>query len=222
MSERKVEEVLEYIWVASEDTSGDVSEVERSAVNKRFGVEPASIILDKMRHEGHVVFNNGNISLTSTGTKQAEMVIRRHRLAERLLHDVLEYSSEDYESAACQFEHYVGDDVVASICILLGHPSNCPHGRAIPRGECCSKTKTEVTSLIVPLTEMRTGDKGKVVYITTKFHHRLDRISGIGILPGAQISIQQRTPTYVIQIGESQVALDHNIASGIYLRRQCN
>lgn len=216
MTERRIEEMLEYIWASKERFGA----VERVKLNEKFGDEPASNLLDKMSHKGYIETYNGTISLTEHGTRHAELVIRRHRLAERLLHDVLDYSSSEYESSACQFEHYVGNDVVNSICILLGHPKTCPHGMVIPRGDCCLKAMKEISSLILPLTSMKTGDIGKVIYITTKFHHRLDRISGIGIMPGVQIKVLQRVPTYVVQLGESQVALDHNISSSIFLCRK--
>lgn len=210
------EEVLEYIWTLNEG----VGEIKRSSVDERFGEATSSDLLEKVHSEGFVSIENGDISLTADGTRHAELVVRRHRLAERLMHDVLEYSSGEYESSACQFEHYVGDDVVRSICILLGHPESCPHGCIIPRGDCCRTTESEVSTLVTPITEMKTGDVGRVIYITTSFQHRLDRISGIGIMPGARISVLQRIPTFVIRVGESQVALDHNIASGIYVRSQ--
>ncbi len=215
MTEPKIEEMLECMWTVSEDSD----EVKIDTINKKFGIKSAHKLLQKMCDDGYVVFDDHKVNLTAAGKKHAAIVIRRHRLAERLLHDVLDVSSEDYESTACQFEHFVGDDVVTSICTLLGHPESCPHGNEIPKGECCTKPPKGVNSLIVPLSKMGSGDKGKVVYITTKFHNRLDRITGIGILPGTKISVHQKLPTFVIQVGETQIALDNEIAGDIFVRR---
>ena len=218
MTEPKIEEMLECLWTVSEGSD----EIKIDIINKKFGIKSAHKLLQKMCDDGYVVFDDKRVNLTDAGMKQAALVIRRHRLAERLLHDVLDVSSEDYESTACQFEHFVGDDVVTSICTLLGHPKSCPHGKAIPKGECCTKPPKDANSLIVPLSKMSAGDKGKVVYITTKFHNRLDRISGIGILPGTKINVHQKLPTFVIQVGETQIALDNEIAGDIFVRRNRN
>ena len=215
MAEPKTEEMLECIWTAVEE-SGNIK-IEK--INERFGTKSAHKLLQKMVFDGFVKFDNNKVDLTDAGKKQAELVIRRHRLAERLLHDVLDMPSDQYEAGACQFEHFIGEDIVASICTLLGHPDRCPHGKVIPKGECCSKPQKDIKSLIVPLSRMEIGDYGKVVYITTKFHNRLDRVSDIGILPGVQIKLHQKFPSFVIQVGESQIALDNNIAQDIFVRR---
>lgn len=216
MTEPKIEEVLESIWTIEEESR----KIDVDTINERFGAEFSNKLIQKMVSDGFIKLDNKTVTLTNAGKNQAKLVIRRHRLAERLLHDVLDISSEKYESSACQFEHYVGDDVIASICTLLGHPNSCPHGKLIPKGDCCSKPQKGIKSLIVPLCNMKSGDTGKVVYITTRFHHRLDRISGIGILPGTKIKVHQNLPTFVIQVGESQIALDNAIASDIFVRRK--
>ena len=216
MAEPKIEEILESIWTIEEESK----KIDIDTINDRFGSEFSNKLIQQMVNDGFIKLDNKTVILTNTGKTQAKLVIRRHRLAERLLHDVLDISSEKYESSACQFEHYVGDDVIASICTLLGHPSSCPHGKLIPKGECCSKPQKGIKSLIVPLCDMKSGETGKVVYIATNFHNRLDRISGIGILPGTKIKVHQNLPTFVIQVGESQIALDNAIASDIFVRRK--
>jgi DtxR family Mn-dependent transcriptional regulator len=71
---------------------------------------------------------------------RARIVIRRHRLAERLFIDVLSIRDEhEVEESACKFEHILSPEVTDSMCALLGHPTECPHGSPIPPGECCPK-----------------------------------------------------------------------------------
>lgn len=216
MTKPRIEEALERVWTAEEEAGM----VKTDALNERFGVESANKLLNEMNVEGLIKFDDERISLTHTGRKQAAMIIRRHRLAERLLHDVLEIHNDKFESIACQFEHYIGDDVVSSICTLLGHPNKCPHGKEIPKGDCCLQAKKDIKSIIIPLSDTRAGDSGRVVYIATHFHNRLDRISGIGILPGIELKVHQKLPTFIVQVGESQIALDNDIAKDIYIRRK--
>jgi len=168
--------------------------------------------------EGYVKIINSRAELTKKGREDARLIIRRHRLAERLLNDVLAVNEETMDSSACKFEHFLDEEVTTSICTLLGHPLSCPHGKAIPPGDCCEKTSKEIRPVVMPLTDLRSGDKAKVSYIVTKYHERLDRLSSMGLLPGVQIRLHQRQPTYIIQMGETQIALDNAIARDIYVR----
>ncbi len=77
--------------------------------------------------------------LTEAGKEAVKSVFRRHRLAERLLQDVLAVGPSHIEEDACRFEHVLQDEVDEKVCILLGHPTQCPHGKPIPQGRCCQK-----------------------------------------------------------------------------------
>jgi putative ABC transport system ATP-binding protein len=88
-----------------------------------------------------VVQDNGGFLLTEKGRLRASDIIRRHRLAECLFRDTFEIrSNEQIESNACVLEHVLSAEVTESICKFLKHPTQCPHGRAIPRGACCEKS----------------------------------------------------------------------------------
>ena len=214
MTEPNLEEILELIWTIEEEKG----EVERNLLLKKLDPSAAEKNLNILRHEGRVKINNSVVELTKKGREEARTIIRRHRLAERLLHDVLDIKEEAMDSSACMFEHILDEEVTTSICTLLGHPVSCPHGKAIPPGDCCEKASKEIRPVVMPLSELRSGDKAKVSYIVTKYHERLDRLSSMGLLPGVQVKLHQRQPTYVIQMGETQIAIDDNIARDIYVR----
>ena len=93
-------------------------------------------IVDELSADDMVKLTDGGkkIRLTEKGEIYAQQLIRAHRLAERLLYDVV---GGDFESGACEFEHTVTPELVDSICTLLGHPKLCPHGMPIPEGQCC-------------------------------------------------------------------------------------
>ncbi|WP_244372834.1 iron dependent repressor, metal binding and dimerization domain protein [Archaeoglobus fulgidus] len=84
-------------------------------------------------------------------------MVRLHRLAERLLSDILGF--KDVEEHACRFEHLIDDEAEEAICTLLGHPQVCPHGRTIPAGNCCIIKETEVERVIYRLSELSQGDE---------------------------------------------------------------
>lgn len=214
MTEPSQEEILELIWTIDEENG----EVERNSLIKKIPLPSAEQILNTLIQEDYVTISDNNVVLTKKGLANAQLVIRRHRLAERLLNDVLDVKEDAMDSSACKFEHILDEEVTTSICTLLGHPVTCPHGKAIPAGECCEKASKEIRPVVMPLSDLKSGDEAKIAYIVTKYHGRLDRLSSMGLLPGVKIHLHQRQPTYVIQMGETQIALDTAIARDIYVR----
>lgn len=213
--DKGVDEVLEFIWSQRELGS--------SSIKQLFGIvevaEEADIrTLERMRGDGLVVIKGDTVTLTSEGEKLAEGAIRRHRLAERLLTEVLAVGEENIEKNACSFEHTLSAEVTDSICTLLGHPPTCPHGLPIPRGNCCKKT-SELKPIVQQLSVMSVGDRGRIIFIASNSHMRLDKLGSLGIVPGSVIRVHQKKPAFVIQLGETTLALDPEIIKEIYVRR---
>ena len=136
-----------------------------------------------------------------------------------MLHDVLRVNDEATESAACQFEHILQEEVTQSICTLLGHPRACPHGKAIPRGACCSNGEQQVSAVIRRLSDLHPGESGRIAYVHTVFAERLNRLSSFGLVPGTFVRVHQRWPSIVVELGESQLALDRETAADVFVRR---
>ncbi len=212
--EHIAEEVLERIWTAEED----YGKVKKELLYEKFGKEKMENTLHELAESKLIKVQNSGILLTKTGQDKARQIIRRHRLAERLLHDVLDASDEVYERGACQFEHFINEDITTSICILLGHPAVCPHGKLIPPGKCCSHTKQKLQPVLGPLSKLRSGVKAEVVYITSTSQTSLDFLSSVGIVPGLKFTIHHRKPSLVIQFDDTQLALDDDLAKNIYVR----
>ena len=163
--EHIAEEVLERIWTAEEE----YGKAKKEYLYEKFGKEKTDNILCELTEGQLIKFSDSVVLLTKTGQDKTRQIIRRHRLAERLLHDVLDASDEVYERGACQFEHFINEDITTSICTLLGHPAVCPHGKLIPSGKCCSRTKQKLQPVLGPLSKLRAGVKAEVVYITFSF-----------------------------------------------------
>lgn len=216
MAGQNSEEMLELIWTIMEEEKND--KMERDALLRRSNFSFSEAIMDSLIKNGYIQVKDTNIYFTDKGRAKAQLIIRRHRLAERLLKDVLEVNEDTMDSSACKFEHFLDEEVTASICTLLGHPATCPHGKSIPPGECCKKASKDIRPVVIPLTELYAGDKARVAYIATKYHDRVDRLSNMGLIPGVQIHLHQRQPSYIIQVGETQIAIDSAIARDIYVR----
>jgi DtxR family Mn-dependent transcriptional regulator len=112
-------------------------EDERPPSSERLDAEQD--ILSAMTADGLIDDSGGSLTLTDTGHARARQIVRLHRLAERLLEDVLDLNRSTAEEGACKFEHCLNTDVADSICTLLGHPTTCPHGKPIPPGDCCRR-----------------------------------------------------------------------------------
>jgi DtxR family Mn-dependent transcriptional regulator len=209
------DEILELIWIAQERKQP----ITRTSLEEKEDEPFDEEILQDMERDGLVKLRGEEIALTDEGGRRAAQIIRRHRLAERLMRDVLEMKEQPTESAACEFEHILSVEVMESICTLLGHPKKCPHGHAIPPGECCPRAGDEVRPVVAPLNRMKTGTEGTVAYIATHHHHRLDKLAAFGLLPGVKIRLHQRQPSFVIEMGETTLAIDEETAADIYVRQ---
>jgi len=91
----------------------------------------------RMAHEGLIRVENGEIAFTNFGEPRARQALRRHRLAERLLHDTFDIDNDAVDEHALRIEHTLSPQVTEKICIFLAHPRTCPHGSPIPPGACC-------------------------------------------------------------------------------------
>lgn len=140
MMSDNLEEYLEIIWVLEMDEKK--SSVKTGDIASRLNVAPSSVneMLNKLFERGYLNYKKYyGVSLTPEGETKARNMVRRHRLAERLLVDVLNIPKENIEKVACGFEHSINEEVEEEICKLLKHPLQCPHGNAIPAGKCCNR-----------------------------------------------------------------------------------
>ncbi len=115
--EIQIEEMLEYIWMLEEDHG----KVQSTFMDDKFGNEIAKDYLDKMVEKKLISLSNSTIVFTDDGENRAKLIIRRHRIAERLLNDVLEMTGDEFEAGACQFEHFVNEKLLqASVhCLAI-------------------------------------------------------------------------------------------------------
>jgi DtxR family transcriptional regulator, iron-dependent repressor len=124
------EEYCEAIWELKED---DVDVIQARVAERLHVSRPAvSEMIKRMQAEGFVALDGTAINLTADGRLLAEQVVRRHRLAERLLTDILGLSWADAHIEAGKWEHVISEPVERAINRLLDNPTTCPHGNPIP------------------------------------------------------------------------------------------
>jgi DtxR family Mn-dependent transcriptional regulator len=211
---REKDEHIEQLYYMKEDGTDSMVAL-KSTMNENYD----TAIIDELSSDDMVQLSQDSdvVALTEKGAGYARQLIRAHRLAERLLYDIL---GGDFESGACEFEHTVTGELVDSICILLGHPETCPHGSPIPQGQCCKESCRTAQSSVVPLVELEVGQSARVAYINCKSDQQLHKIDSLCIKPGVIATLHQKYPSYVIECEGSNIAMDEQIASNICVWRE--
>ena len=179
------EEYCECIFELHEDDL----EVIQARIAERLQVSRASVsqMIEKMSKAGLVIAEGSRISLTTDGQNLAQQVVRRHRLAERFLTDILGLSWADAHQEAGKWEHVISDDVEIAMNRVLGAPTTCPHGNPIPGS---SYIETDA----VPLSQLTTGAKFTVSRIPEELEFTpglLDFLQQSSILPGRTGEIRE-------------------------------
>jgi DtxR family Mn-dependent transcriptional regulator len=214
---RKKEELLESVYTEREQGSDQAEAILAHAGDH--ATERSLADLSELAEAGLMTLEGTKVALTAEGEQVAKSVVRRHRLAERLFKDLLSLDERVMNNQACEFEHILSPEATDSVCTLLGHPPTCPHGKPIPPGSCCSTFQKTVRPLVTGLESFELGAAGRIVFIAPKFHDRMDRLAALGVIPGSEIRLHQRAPSYVIEVGETTIALDPEIAREVFVKR---
>ena len=212
MLNEKQEEILESIWSVADRQNNTID-----AVRKRSSVTFTDADLDELERQELIIRDHDRITLANKGKSIAEVIIRRHRLAEILVSSILKLKQSDMEDIACKVEHSLLPEVEESICTLLGHPEFCPDGKRIPRGRCCSGKSRVIDSSVVSLKELAPGDRGKITYIKPGNHSSFHQLISFGLHPGVIVTVHRKNPAFCIKFENTEIALDENVAENIYV-----
>jgi DtxR family Mn-dependent transcriptional regulator len=181
------EEYCECIFELEEDNV----ELIQARIAERLGVSRASVseMIKRMEVEGLVNLSGPRIALTEQGRKLAEGIVRKHRLAECFLIDVLGLSWSTAHHEACKWEHVITDEVEIALSKMLGNPTACPHGNPIPGSG-------HRNMLLTPLNTIEIGDSFTVVRISEELEETvgaLDMLEANKIFPGKVGTISNRS-----------------------------
>lgn len=156
------------------------------------------------------------VKLTDQGRKIAVNIIRKHRLAERLLTDLLNLDWSTVHDSACELEHALSPEIIKSLEKKLGHPKTCPHGNPIPTK--CGGILEEET---VVLTELDSKSSGVIVKITEEKTKTLKKLSKLKLTPGKKIKVENHdhAGSLTIKLGEEKHIIDHELAAIISVKK---
>jgi DtxR family Mn-dependent transcriptional regulator len=186
--------------LASEDYLADIYRLETEgvaattgAVAERRRVTPASAtaMFKRLARDGLVTYREyEGVMLTEEGQRMALAVLRRHRLVERFLTDLLGIPWDQVDAIADQMEHALPDAVVDALERLLGNPFTCPHGYPIPDRQ----GRISGEPALRPLAALRPGESGVVARVDERVPGLLAHLQTLGIVPGARVHVLDVNP----------------------------
>jgi DtxR family transcriptional regulator, iron-dependent repressor len=208
-----LEEYLEAIHELGEE--GMVVIQARLAERLGHSAPAVSEMIKRLRDEGYVEVRGRKLSLTPVGRAVAESVVRKHRLAERLLTDIIGLPWEKAHVEAGRWEHVISDEVEARLIELLGHPTTCPHGNPIPG------SGAGIYELTV-LSDSRLGDHVRLARVTEQIEIDLASLSYLsehGFVPGTEAVVSSRAPdgTLILDMGARTIALGPTLAQQLFV-----
>jgi DtxR family Mn-dependent transcriptional regulator len=208
-----VEEYLETVHALAEEGTPVIG----ARIAERLGRSAPSVseMLDRLEEDGYVRRRGRVVELTDQGSALAEKVVRRHRLAERLLVDVIGLEWHKVHQEAGRWEHVISDEVEARLVVLLGDPSTCPHGNPIPGAPSSPAPER-------PLAEARPGERVLLQRISEQVELDmgcLEYLDELGFVPGTSATVRDLGPdgTVTVELGPDTVALDPDLARRLFV-----
>lgn len=204
-----IEEYLEAVYRLEREGPG----VTTSGLASSLGVAPASVsgMLKKLDKDGYVEYvARGEVKLTRKGLEVGVRVLRRHRLAERLLTDVLGMPWDEVHSEACMLEHAISQRVEDRLVVLLGEPQTCPHGHPIPPSDLSDPVRSGM-----PLAQVDEGRRAVVSGVTDEVPEILRYLGDVGLRPGTPVLVLEKAPLggpVTIEIGDARHAISLELA----------
>lgn len=212
--DQPIEELLERIWTRREEGDTTVSGLFQDGNAETEPTFARLVELSLVERKGD------RLSMTAAGENRARTLVRRNRLTERLMADILDQPLAEAEHAACLLEHVLSRSVTNAVCTLLGHPPTCPHGLPIPPGACCRERIQSAPPVVVSLNDLDPGSKGRILFMTPKFQRRLSGLESFGVVPGTMVRLLQKRPTFALEVGGTTLALESDVAREIFVRRE--
>jgi DtxR family Mn-dependent transcriptional regulator len=214
--------------------------VSTTEISKKLDVAPASVteMLKKLSEDDYIKYEpyKGSI-LTVKGLREAQRILRKHRLLENFLTDVLHIGKEKVHTQACEMEHALSDEAEESLCRLLKHPDKCSDdGNTIPACDLPFKTCEECMQLhakgleevgkrnedLTPIRELKSGHYGKISFIRGE-HKVLQRLLDMGLTPGTKIKVIKVAPMdgpVEVAVRGSKLAIGQDIACNVFVEEE--
>jgi len=189
------------------------------AVADRMGVAPATVTTTVKRLADRALVDHTpykGVALTDLGRQAAIGAIRRHRIVERFLADMLGYAWNEADRLAIAFEHDLPQEVEDRIYLALDRPDSCPHGFPIP-----AKATAEMPQM-PPLYALEPGDIAVVAVPGSIDPEIIEFLDTLGLRPGVTVEVKEKHPfdgPMVLRVDGKERTLGSTVANQVYVRK---
>jgi DtxR family Mn-dependent transcriptional regulator len=193
----------------------------QARIAERLGRSAPSVseMLERLIEDGYVTREGRRLTLTDRGRALAEKVVRKHRLAERLLVDVIGLEWHKVHREAGRWEHVISDDVEARLVELLGDPATCPHGNPIPGSHAAPPP-----AATRPLADVASGERVRLLRVSEEVELNFGSLTLLdegGFIPGAVARIGGRDAAgnveVVVEGGVAPISLPPALSDRLFV-----
>lgn len=208
-------EALKAIYRLSRD--GDAH---TGVLAERLGLSPGTVTATVKRLADRGLVDHKpykGVELTESGRRAAIAAIRRHRIVERFLADMLGYAWNEADRLATSFEHDIPQEVEDRLFVALDRPANCPHGFPIPAKE------TAELPLMPPLYALEAGDTAVVAVPGSTDPEIVAFLDTLGLRPGVVVEVKEKHPfdgPLVLRVDGKERTLGSTVANQVYVQKQ--
>jgi DtxR family Mn-dependent transcriptional regulator len=192
----------------------------RARIVERLGVSAPAVseTVKRLEREGYLTLDDERVlHLTDTGRAYATSMLRKHRLAEVLLVNVLQVPWPQVHEEACRLEHAISDNLETHLAAFLGDPGTCPHGSPIPGSANAPQDDA-------PLQKLSAVPPGGSCVVRRIDEHlqtlvpRMQELEQAGLMPGTAVQVRgTEHGTVVVEVGGREVELDRAVAAEVYV-----
>ena len=172
--------------------------------------------LQPLHQQSLVVESSGVLTLSPAGRERARALVRRHRLIERHLTDVVGLDLTRAHEEADKLEHHISSEAETALAAQLGDADTCPHGNPIPsaRGDSASASS-------LSLAECAPHTRATIARIGIETSAALHHLATLGLLPNVQVVVENHAPfngPVLVRVGRAYYALGRDLASRIWVK----
>jgi DtxR family transcriptional regulator, Mn-dependent transcriptional regulator len=197
----------------------DGGEAHTGALAERLSLSPGTVTATVKRLAERDLLDHTpyrGVSLTAEGRRAAISAIRRHRIVERFLADMLGYAWNEADRLATTFEHELPDEVEDRLFLALDRPDTCPHGFPIPAKE------TSEMPAMPPLYALEPGDRAVVAVPGSTDPEIIAFLDTLGLRPGVTVEVREKHPfdgPLVLRVEGTERTLGSTVANQVYVRK---
>lgn len=196
----------------------DEPTVSTTSLAERLDVSAPAVprMLKRLKSAGYVKhIPYQGVELTDHGREEALQELRRHRILEVFLVDVMEFTWDEVHEQADHLGQGLTDKITARMSEMTGHPTRCPHGEPIPDREGNLPQVDDIAII-----NLGVGHKGAVSRVRTDDPERLKYFASLGLVPGAEFSIVGRAPfngPMRLRVGRDEVVLGVELTKSLWV-----